>query len=68
MGAIGEFKCEQRCVSIQLATPKIGNILLFSVYGWTEDHVRTLALVDKVIKNVGRAGLPWAILGDFKRS
>ncbi len=28
-------------------------------------NVRTLALVDKVIKNVGRTGLPWGILGDF---
>ena len=33
--------------------------------GWVDDNVRTLALVDKVIKNVGRTGLPWGILGDF---
>ena len=61
----GEFKYDQRCVSIELSTPKIGAILLFSLYGWTDDNARTLALVDKVIKNVGRAGLPWGIMGDF---
>ena len=66
VGAIGEFNYEQRCVSIELSTPKIGSVLLFSLYGWVDDSVRTLALVDKVIKNVGRTGLPWAILGDFK--
>ena len=65
VGALGEFRYDQRCVSIELSTPKIGVVLLFSLYGWTDDNVRTLALVDKVIKNVGRTGLPWGILGDF---
>jgi hypothetical protein len=39
-------------MSVQLATPKLGFILLIVLYGWVDDHMRTLALVDKVA--------PWA--------
>ncbi len=56
---------EQRCVSIQLSTPKIGKVLLMSTYGWAEDHARTLAMVVKVVRSVHKAGMPWVIFGDF---
>ncbi len=64
MGAVGELDLEHRCMSVQLATPKLGSILLIVLYGWVDDQMRTLALVDKVTKNIRKTGMPWAIMGD----
>lgn len=64
VGSVGELNLEHRCLSVQLATPKLGFILLMVLYGWVDDQARTLALVDKVTKNLRKTGMPWAIMGD----
>ena len=35
------------------------------LYGWVDDHMRTMALVDKVVTNIRKAGMPWAVRGDL---
>ncbi len=64
VGAVGTIAMDKRCVSIELTTPKIGRILWTFVYGWADDHVRTLGLFDIFIKHASKLSLPWALIGD----
>ncbi len=66
--AVGDVGCitkDKRATSITLRTPRLGQVILVSQYGWVDDHDRSMALVDGLGEKLANRGLPWAIMGDF---
>ena len=65
VGQVGAYSAAGRIVSIDLASPVLGPVTLASIYGWTGDHQKTMALVEKGTRGLAASAKPWAIVGHF---
>ncbi len=54
-----------RAVSAELEVTGIGPVILVAVYGWVDDVMKTLSLLDEIRAYVTGSGQPWFVMGDF---